>query len=519
MELTFTSEREVPDPLDNGKAAFSCCFAGPGGEEYDVPGFWDGGMVWKVRFTPTVAGTWTFATQFSDASERGLHGRKGTVRVSQPAEEKNPLYLHGGFLKVSPNRHFLTYTDGTPFFWLGDTWWFCPSDLMPIDGSNREGIGSTFKKLVDLRSEQGFNVVHWAFNGSMEVNGKQHVFNELLNGACFPAYWRKVDRYFAYANEKGLIPVFGFGWENIYSHLTLKQVRRLWRYVLARYGAYAAGFLICGEYNRPNLRQGKWEHNEFSRRRTKLLMDLGTFIYQTDPYKRAMTAHPWAGFGDKRQAWDQAWYGFIMLQAGHGINGSAPDYYRAIFNREPAKPFLEGEVTYEGIHGYDASVVRRNAYKALQCGSLGFSYGAHGLWYPYQSAQEKKFNNWGPTIPWWKAMKAPGAGHMKHMKEIYHAAKWWTLSPRSEGIEPANEAWVRADSAKAFLLYFPENKNPRSVVRLTSLPAKSVYRGTWYNPRTGVRTTLTSPLTAEASSLLLPHRPDEKDWVLFLHNE
>ena len=32
-------------------------------------------------------------------------------------------------LRVSDNQRFLQYTDGTPFFWLGDTGWLLPQSL------------------------------------------------------------------------------------------------------------------------------------------------------------------------------------------------------------------------------------------------------------------------------------------------------------------------------------------------------------------------------------------------------
>jgi hypothetical protein len=84
----------------------------------------------------------------------GLHGQAGRFQV-RPAAGDNPLYRHGGFLRVSGDGHSLTYTDGTPFFWLGDTWWFCPSDLVPIDGSTNPQIPSAYHHLLNVRKSQG----------------------------------------------------------------------------------------------------------------------------------------------------------------------------------------------------------------------------------------------------------------------------------------------------------------------------------------------------------------------------
>jgi hypothetical protein len=40
-------------------------------------------------------------------------------RVTPPA---NPFYTHGPIRVAASHRHF-EHADGTPFFWLGDTWW------------------------------------------------------------------------------------------------------------------------------------------------------------------------------------------------------------------------------------------------------------------------------------------------------------------------------------------------------------------------------------------------------------
>ena len=47
----------------------------------DAPGFWDGGSRWKLRFSPTVAGVWRWATSFSNSSDVGLHGRSGSFEA------------------------------------------------------------------------------------------------------------------------------------------------------------------------------------------------------------------------------------------------------------------------------------------------------------------------------------------------------------------------------------------------------------------------------------------------------
>ena len=129
-EFAFTALGTYEKPCV--EVELSVVFKGPVGASYRVNGFWDGGTSWKVRFTPSASGEWTYETACTVA-DTGLAGRKGAF-TAQPATGENPLSRHGGILRISADHRYLTYSDGTPFFWLGDTWWFCPSDLVPGNG-------------------------------------------------------------------------------------------------------------------------------------------------------------------------------------------------------------------------------------------------------------------------------------------------------------------------------------------------------------------------------------------------
>src|SRR5688500_10813769 len=67
-------------------------------------------------------------------------------------------------IQVSENHRFLEKTDGTPFFWLGDTDWEMFHRLTRDEA----------REFIDLRSEQGYNVLQAValaeFNGIREPN-------------------------------------------------------------------------------------------------------------------------------------------------------------------------------------------------------------------------------------------------------------------------------------------------------------------------------------------------------------
>ena len=597
-EFSFQAE-DVPEGQPRG-VEFGAVFTGPGGESYNVPGFWDGDQTWRLRFTPTAPGNWKYRTtsverampvstclcetdvmrgddapQFIDVpiaagssslrllvydggdgtsydhadwgdavlvdadgkeiyleklkpisahqghgklgiaknlqgkplkigdrtfqhglgshsngeivyaldkrwvrfrawvgvdaqigdhgsvrfkvvSERpstereglkdpGLHNQKGSFKVL-PAEGDNHFQRHGGILQVSKDRSYLTYTDGTPFFWLGDTSWFSPSDLMPLNSTTYPPIASPYRALIEKRREQRFTVLHMAFLG--KINGSNAFSDPEHSPNLDPAYWRQVDRYINLANENGIMPAIAMGWKG--SPLTLDKWSIAWRYMIARYGAHAVTWLVCGEYNVRNTSEEQIADN----------LRLGQFIKNTDPYKRAMTIHPWAAGVDRRQAWEEPWYDYIMLQGGHGPKPPSPKLYLDACAHQPTRPVLEAECKYEGIHKHLAPDVREVAYRAIQSGSFGYTYGSHGLWYPTQNEDDPQHDNWGKRTPWWESLERPGATQLGRMRTIYESVPWWQLKPVPDAVVPVVDDPVNSGikQLSSLLEHFPEAK-------------------------------------------------------------
>ena len=652
-ELSFIAGQPPADPL---ALDLWVTFTGPDQRTYTVPGFWDGGDTWRVRFTPTLAGVWSYSTSAAEYSEvllhdggtltgldpahfidlditgattlrlivtdggddiswdhadwgiatitgpggvtylddlepisveqghgvlhlgsnllgdplriggvefarglgthsygeiayaldgaaegfsawvglddvvadngsvafrviahypvgpvAGLDGQSGSF-TAEPASGDNPLYLHGGTLQVSNNRRYLTYADGTPFFWLGDTWWFCPGDLMPFDSSSNPEIESCLRHVVDRRAAQGYTIAHMGFLSSTSA-GVNHFSDFHTTHAVDPPYWQEVDNSIDYANEAGIIPVLGLAFHQGLDHLTLWEWRTLWRYTIARYGAHAVGWLVCGEYNQSNVEP-----------RVNVALSLGRFIKETDPYGRAMTIHPWWYAGEGRQAWGEDWYDFTMLQGAHEV-GLAPtiDFYLSVYDGSPTRPMLEGECRYEGIHDFTDVDVRRAAYRALQCGSFGYTYGAHGLWYPNQDWDDLTFSEWGTPVPWWVALERPGGEQMTHLRALYEMVEWWELIPLPGCIatddDPLGEGEriiAKGEADSTFVVYFPQDAGPPSGVRLTGPAPGTRYDAVWFDPRDGSSTHLPELLDTAGGELPLPERPDTQDWLLLL---
>jgi hypothetical protein len=119
VELKFVSAQTYADPFNT--VQLDAIVTEPDGTQLRVPGFWAGGEEWRVRYASGKVGQHACRTECSDADNEGLHGATGEIEVT-PYAGDNLLYRHGP-LRVAGDRRRFAHADGTPFFWLGDTWW------------------------------------------------------------------------------------------------------------------------------------------------------------------------------------------------------------------------------------------------------------------------------------------------------------------------------------------------------------------------------------------------------------
>jgi hypothetical protein len=154
-----------------------------------VYGFWDGGSTFRVRFVATAPGEWSWTTGSNQPDDAGLNSGRGNLRaVAWSEEEIAENANRRGFVRNTANGRALEYADGTPFFWLGDTWlaastWRLPVTGRPVPADYVPAPGISFEEAVDWRKRQGFNSVSFI--------------------AAFPN-WAADERGATYANADGV---------------------------------------------------------------------------------------------------------------------------------------------------------------------------------------------------------------------------------------------------------------------------------------------------------------------------
>ncbi|AZM49602.1 hypothetical protein DMB38_30920 [Streptomyces sp. WAC 06738] len=523
VEIPLHSTVEYADPYRD--VNLTATFTGPGGRRLTMPGFWDGGDTWRVRFSPPSPGRWTYTTS-TDRPDSGLDEHRGTIDA-RAYEGDLPIYRHG-FLKTSANNRYMTYADGTPFFWLGDNQQSNLVGQTRYGESNDPRFASQFKGVVDTRDKQGFNVI-WNetfanHDGTRNEGGPAWLDSTFhtLN----PKFWDDVDRRIEYIADKGIVDALAMGVGSSLTEATedqLPEYKRLARYLVARYAAYPMVWLTAQEFDNPGNCAQCWEQ-------------VAQVFAETDPYQQPASLHNYPIYaGGGIQPRDQKWYGLVTLQEGHNRVDGVADYWLKQYQKTPTRPVVEAEANYEGIDVYwdNHAIVqnwqtRESAWKARVGGAAGNNYGAAGVWWTCWTAQDANENcqNFGST-PWNEGLLLPGAAQMGHLKSFFTALPWWRLAPAPNALTWAGDAPTDTQIAFAStttdrsttVVYYPhriDGGEPYTGT-LTGL-TRGTYTLKWFDPRTGRYTPAGSVgiTDAQGAAHLPPGPTAADDWALLV---
>ena len=145
------AETGVPIDIDLGHLARDLVsevdveFRFAGDEVIVVPAFQGSDGRVQVRFAAPREGP----VDYRLLAPFGGLDRGGQVDV-QPYAGENPLFRHGR-IRASRSGRTFEHADGTPFLWIGDTWW--------MSLGTRLDWPDGFTSLLDDRLEKGFSVV------------------------------------------------------------------------------------------------------------------------------------------------------------------------------------------------------------------------------------------------------------------------------------------------------------------------------------------------------------------------
>jgi len=481
-------------------------FTGPNNAKIVMPSFWDGGNTWKVRFAPTMTGTWTFSTACSDTSDYGLNGKTGTVNCT-PYTGNLDIYKHG-FVKAIPNTRYFEYDDGTPFFYLGDTHWSLPSE--PYD--------TMFKTIINKRVQQGFTVIQ------SEPLGAAYTLSDGVSNADMAGF-ADMDNRFKYIANAGLVHAnaeFFFVAElsNNASSYSAAYLDKLSRYWVARYGAYPVMWTTAQEcdnnlYGTFDIATNPWK---------SVLQS----VYNYDPYKHPSTAHQentsvtQASDSTFKDLSGYKWFGAQWSAAKNGQLdfNVVKDYW----NKSGVRPVVDYEGHYQNLWTNEFGA-RMQGWTAYLNGMYGQGYGAEDIWL-YNSTYDMANDSvvYGITITvadkqvkWNTSLEFAAAYQLGYMHNFFNSIEWWNLTPRFDDSAwfSNNGSWYSLASKgnDLYVAYFYNNTNQKTGT-LKGL-ANVQYTAQWFNPITGSYNTAFN-LSITNGTYAIGSKPDNNDWVLLL---
>lgn len=480
-------------------------YTGPDGRSIRSFGFWDGGATFRVRCAFPAAGLWKWETDCSDRDNRGLHGQSGSVEV-QPYAGANPIYRRG-FLKVSDNRRYLAFADGTPFFWLGDTAW-----SVPHRASQEE-----WEEYLADRHAKRFTVIQiaaapdWA--GERDRQGER-AFADKSCDPWNPAYWQHFERKVQRANERGFAVMMVGLMEPVHRYPQPAKACLFARNIIAR--LFGNMVIFSPSFDSEVLPLA----HEVGRAAKE-----ATSVHLITQHPGTPWNQPTPTFSDVY--YDQPYLDFVGLQTGHNAGHldwctrNAIHWNLHLYRHEPHKPIINLEAMYDarGSNGWRAVDARSHGWLSLLSGAAGYTYGAGDM--PPKVPQgsgaiwkwvldPEKYDYWRKALQW------ESSTQMKHLHDFFGNLEWWRLEPahplirNQPGEITRRMVLARATRGDFAVAYLPGN----AAIEIDVAGFPSALKARWFDPVGGTFTPVAGRVANEGT-----HRfavPGEQDWVLLL---
>jgi len=481
LEINFTSSKVYENPLYQVKD-FDVVFVSPSGRERKVYGFWDGGTSWKVRFMPNELGGWSWQSLCSDNDNSGLHEKTGIFRCI-PNDSKLDIYRHGA-ISHPKGKYYLTYNDGTPYFWVACTAW----------NGALKSTDEEWETYLTHRRDHHYNLIQlvttqWrgcdmsadgltAYEGSGEIT---------IN----PDFFKRIDKKIDEANSYGLVvsPVILWALHVAQGrylspgyHLPVDEAVILAKYIVARYQGNHVIWTLGGDGKYYDDLEDRWKK-------------IGQEVFNEIDHA-PVTLHPHGSSYVGRIYKDENWYDLMGYQSSHNNGENVVNWINKgpmtnDWDKLKPMPYINMEPNYEEIFfKIDAEDVRNASWWSIFATPIaGITYGANGIW-PWLRDGEKILNHRDApgTSTWRKSIDFPGSNQIGHLSEFIQKTDWWNYYPSPELLvsQPGDEVYnafvsvVASEDKKSIMAYIPK----KCAIEIRN-PQQNEYESIWFNPRTG----------------------------------
>jgi hypothetical protein len=517
FEAKLISAASYANPFTD--VSVTVTFIAPDGREHAVPAFYDGDTTWRARIAPEVAGSWTYRTAASVASDTGLNAVAGSFDCIESKRK--------GFIRPDPAAHYwFSFSDGTPFYGIGDTAYGLTNGL-----TDRQADA-----YLDRRRSQRFNFIRFFASGyPFQIN------RGLATEAGWPwggtpeqpDYDRLNLRYFQRLEQV----VKELDRRNLYAELLLfnyysapfvdpsvwtREREELWmRNVVARLASSPRLFLwtITNEYE--NYPDGKYRYD---RSDDDWVRRIAASIRQLDPQNHPRSVHNVTfesngGIGDRfapgdeidvltQQEWGKA------TSNGRALEGTAEGIERAVWvDRVHGKPVINTENGYEWLdsrsadegQGMTTDKSRRAAWRVFASGGGSYAAGFGGTWI---GTDQFDFGD-GKLRPF--VLRDMGLGRqIGYLASFISTTQFLQMQPAQSRVNAPNLCLAAGDSE--LVVYAPQGG--LVTVDLSTAP-NAIYTARWLDPSTGRYKKLPPVRGGKVESFA---NDASHDWVLHLQS-
>jgi Protein of unknown function (DUF4038)/Domain of unknown function (DUF5060) len=444
VELELRGQKPGKNPYTDGPEV-TCAFTKVSdkvpGQRLEIAGFWDGNNTWRIRFAPTAPGTWRFETRSSDPDLNGKMGELTARPATHQEIEANPL--RRGFLETSGRMFRLS--DGSQFMPVGDSQFSFTEELYDEE----------WQAWVDVLHERGLN----SFLGMVWLGKYTRAgvspFREFdpATDQLNAEYFQRLDRWVAYANERGIVMGLALGgfpadsqqwWVRFQ---TRDREDRYFKYLVSRYAAFNVRWLMYGEVNERNPPwQVSWDDEV--RHKAEL-------VKSVDPYRHPIGCHHTSA---DLKTIDSPHIDYLDYQdSGHKDHGvNSPTTARRRASESHGKPIWSEEFWYSAPHYIKKNQLTNEA--GTRCLHLNF---LSGLAFPTLGSLMRAHSNYEAFPP---AEAAKGGvsleryllDHDDSLKRFGAFARFYSDLPLNQWkcveFDPANKGWT-ARFGEQFVTY------------------------------------------------------------------
>jgi hypothetical protein len=541
VDLAFTSNKTYRESKQV-YAQFDAVLTNPEtGTTLKIPGFWNGGRTFIVRFAPTEPGEWTYVT--AAPNDPDLDGKTGTVKA-MPYSGDLEIYRRG-FVTTDGSKHFV-YADGTPFFYLGDTHWNMLEEEYDAPGPHAGDTGaeSHFRYIVDKRVEQGFTVYQ-----SEPIGTKANLADGELDRSDAAAF-EKNDRYYRYIAEKGLVHANAeFFFCSAMSEDLMEDdqyLEAISRYWVARYSAFPVMWTLAQEADNDFYRErGDQKIYDYS---NNPWVTVAEYIHKYDAYRHPLSCHQenavyttvsgeGSSAGDRDNGGRSAFYGEDTAErTGHNWWGAqwspniaglddgriARDYCKS------DRVAINYESRYCNLWTKDTGA-RMQSWISMLDGFAGVGYGAADIWlyngtYDLNTTSNDGLDSITPAdkaVRWREAVEFESARQQGIMRRFFETFDWWNLKPDftdKTRFKPDGAFYAAASVGdETYVIYLYRQSRGSGTVR--GMDPNAYYLAEWFDPRTGETVGIGEVRADGDGAWKAPEKPDPTDYVLFLRKK